>query len=151
SAEPPREAPLAAQIVHALLIASYLGSFVIRIVLQRRDVTLFEIVQTIASLAVGVGGAVAIAHANQIGVITLALPTLVAGSVLYLMTFTMVAPRRGFGSEFYYAGSTALALVIIGVSLWFTYPVRPIAIAIGALTGSLAAWRLGHPLLALQG
>lgn len=151
SALPPRDAPLAAQLVLAFLIVCYLGSFVIRIVLHEREVQAFEILQTAVSLAIGVGGAVAIAHASHIGVITLALPTLVAGSVLYMQTFALVAPRRGFGSEFYYVGTTALALVIIGVSLLFDYPARPIAIAIGGLIGSLAAWRLGHPLLALQG
>jgi hypothetical protein len=149
--EPPRDAPLAAQFVLAVLVACYLGSFVIRIVLRRRDVQVFEIVQTAAALAIGIGGAVAIANANHIGVVMIALPTFVAGSVLYLLTFAVVAPRRGFGSEFYYVGTTALALAIIGVSLLFPYPTRPIAIAIGALAGSLAASRFGHPLLALQG
>ena len=151
SAVPPREAPLPAQIVHGVLIALYLGSFVIRIVMHERNVRLFEIAQTTFALAIGLGGAVAIAHANHIGVITLSLPTLLAGSILYVQTFTTVAPRRGFGSEFYYIGATALTLTIAGVSLLFDYPTRPIAIAIGALAGSLAAWRLGHPLLALQG
>ena len=137
--------------MHAVLIAGYLGSFVVRIVLHEREVRLFELAQTTMALAIGLGGAVAISHANHIGVIGLALPTLFAGGILYVQTFTLVAPRRGFGSEFYYVGMTALALAIVGVSLLFDYPARPIAIAIGALAGSLAAWRLGHPLLALQG
>ena len=151
SAEPPRDAPLPAQIVHGILVACFLGSFVIRIVLQEREVRLFEIVQTALALVTGIGGAVAIARANHISVIALSLPTLIAGSILYVQTFTGVARRRGFGSEFYYIGTTALALTIVGVSLLFNYPARPMVIAIGALGGSLAAWRLGHPLLALQG
>jgi len=151
TAAPSREAPLPAQIVHGLLIGLYLGSIVIRIVMHERKVRLFEIAQTALALAIGLGGAIAVAHANHIGVITLSLPTLLAGTILYVQTFTTVAPRRGFGAEFYYVGTTALTLTIAGVSLLFDYPTRPIAIAIGALAGSLAAWRLGHPLLALQG
>ena len=112
---------------------------------------MFEILQTTAVLMLGLGGATMISHASGIGASGPALGALFAGGLLYVQTFTRIAPRRGFGPEFYYMGMTALALVLVGVSLLFPYPSRPIAIASGALVGSLVAWRLGHPLLALQG
>jgi hypothetical protein len=151
SADPPRDAPFPAQIVHGLLIAAYLGSFVIRVLLHDREVRVFEILQTAAVLLLGLGGATMISSANGIGASGPALGSLVAGSLLYVQAFTRIAPRRGFGAEFYYLGMTALALVLTGVSLLFPYPGRPIVIASGALLGSLIGWRLGHPLLALQG
>lgn len=151
SADPPRDAPFPAQIVHGLLILAYLGSFVIRVLLHDREVRIFEILQTTAVLLLGLGGATMISHANGIGASGPALGALFAGGLLYVQTFTRIAPRRGFGAEFYYLGMTALALVLVGASLALPYPVRPIAIATGALLGSLVAWRLGHPLLALQG
>ncbi len=151
SADPPRDAPFPAQLVHGLLIAAYLGSFLMRVLLHEGEVRVFEILQTAAVLILGLGGATMISHANGIGASGPALGALFAGGLLYVQTFTRIAPRRGFGPEFYYMGMTALALVLVGVSLFFPYPVRPIAIATGALIGSLVAWRLGHPLLALQG
>jgi hypothetical protein len=150
SAVPPREAPLAGQLVNALLIACYLGSFVARIVLQSREVRVFEVAQTAIALAVGLGGAVAIAHANHVSAILLAFPPLLVGGLLYVQTFTLVA-RRGAGPAFYWAGMTALALVLVGLTWLFGESTRPVVMAIGALAASLAAWRLGHPLLALQG
>jgi len=151
SATPARDAPFPAQIVHGLLIAAYLGSFVIRVLLHDREVRLFEILQTTAVLALGLGGATMISTANGISASGPALGSLCAGGLLYVQAFARIAPRRGLGAEFYYLGMTALALVIVGVSLLLPYPSRPIVIASGALLGSLVGWRLGHPLLALQG
>jgi hypothetical protein len=151
SAVPPRDALLAAQLVHGLLILLYLGSFVIRILLHEREVRMFEILQTTAVLLLGLGGSTLISQANGVSASGPALPCLLAGGVLYVQTFVRVAPRRGFGAEFYYAGMTALALGLVGVSLLFPYPGRPIVIALGALVGSLIAWRLAQPMLALQG
>lgn len=150
-AVPPREALLATQFVLALLILLYLGSFIIRVVLHEREVRLFEIVQTTAVLLLGLGGATLVAQSHAVSISGPALPCVLAGGVLYVQTFARVAPRRGFDTEFYYAGMTALALVLVGISLLFRYPVRPIMLAGVALTGSLMAWRLHQPMLALQG
>jgi hypothetical protein len=150
-ATPPREGPLAAQFLHGALIVAYVGSFVVRVLLREREVRPFEVLQTAAALALGLGGSVAIAHAQNSGVASIALPCLLAGIVLYTQTFFRVATRIGVGSEFYYFGMTALALTIVGLSLAFTYPARPIVIGLGALLASLLGWRMNRPILALQG
>jgi hypothetical protein len=151
SATPPRDALLAAALVHALLIILYLGSFVIRIVLREREVRMLEMFQTTAVLVLGLGGTTLVAHANGVSASGPALPCVLAGGLLYVQTFTRIAPRRGFGPEFYYLGMTSLALVLVGVGLLFPYPGRPIVTGVGALLGSLVAWRLSQPMLALQG
>lgn len=150
-ASPPREGPVAAQLLHAGLIAAYLGSFVVRVLLREREVRPFEVLQTAAALALGLTGAVAIAHAQGSGMASIALPCLLAGIVLYVQTFFRVATRIGVGSEFYYFGMTALALTLVGLSLAFAYPARPIVVAVYALLASLLGWRMGRPILALQG
>ena len=151
SATPARDDPATAVVAHALLILAYLGSFMIRVVFHERGVSLFEIVQTAAVLGFGLAGATMIAHARGMDPGMIAIPALIAGGLMYVQTFVRVAPRRGFGPDFYYLGMTALALSLVGVSLLFDYPVRPIATAIGALLATLIAWRAGHPMLALQG
>ena len=151
SVEPPREGPVAAQAAHALFLVVYLGSFLIRIVLHERGLRAFEVGQTAAALAIGLAGATAISHANGLGVSVIAFPCLVGAGIYYVQTFARVAPRRGFGPEFYYAGTTALALALVGLSLLFPYPARPTAVAVGALIATLVAWRFSHPMLALQG
>ena len=151
SVEPPREGPVAAQAAHALFLVVYLGSFLIRIVLHERSLRFFEGAQTAAVLVIGLAGATAISHANGLGVSVIAFPCLVGGGIFYVQTFARIAPRRGFGPEFYYAGTTALALTLVGLSLLFPYPARPTAVAVGALVASLIAWRFSHPMLALQG
>ncbi len=148
---PPRDGPLVAQAAHALLILAYVGSFVIRVLLHEREVRLFEVAQTAAALAIGLAGATVISHTQGLGVTAIAIPSMLAAGVLYVQTFARVAPRRGFGPEFYYVSMTALALALVGISLIFPYPARPIAVASGALLASLGAWRFGHPMLALQG
>ena len=123
----------------------------IRVLLHERKVRLFEVGQTAAALAIGLAGATVISHTQGLGVTAIAIPSMLAASVLYVQTFARVAPRRGFGPEFYYVSMTALALALVGISLIFPYPARPIAVASGALLASLGAWRFGHPMLALQG
>ena len=49
------------------LLAAYGGSVAARTLVRRRVVTLFEAVQTLAALAVGLGGAVAVAHTTGHG------------------------------------------------------------------------------------
>lgn len=151
SADPPREGPIAAEAAHALFMVVYLGSFLIRIVLHERNLRPFEVAQTAAVLVLGLAGATAISNANNLGVSVIAFPCLVGAGIFYVQTFVRIAPRRGFGPEFYYVGTTALALTLVGLSLLFPYPARPTAVAIGALIASLVAWRFSHPMLALQG
>ena len=151
SVDPPREGPIAAQAAHALFMVVYLGSFLIRIVLHERPLRLFEVAQTAAVLVIGLAGATAISHANHLGVSIIAFPCLVGAAIFYVQTFVRIAPRRGFGPEFYYVGTTALALTLVGLGLLFPYPARPTVVAIAALIASLVAWRFSQPMLALQG
>jgi len=51
--------------VGVALFATYLGSFALRTLWRRRDVTFFEVFQTLAALLVGFGGAIRIVRAHS--------------------------------------------------------------------------------------
>ena len=151
SAAPPRDAPLAAEAIQAALIVLYLGSTMVRVLMQDKAIRAFDVAQTVLVLLVGLGGAVAIAQTQQMGVAGIGIPCLLAGAVMYGQAFTTAAERHGLGREFYYFGMTALALVLVGIALVVPSPAKAVVIAAAALGASVIAWRLGHPMLALQG
>jgi len=61
------ERPDAVIAVQLLLLAAYLGSFASRTLVRGRAVIPFEVIQTMAVLAVGLGGAVMVAHRSGAG------------------------------------------------------------------------------------
>jgi len=151
SATPAREEPLLALALHALLIAAYLGSFLLRVVLHDRHVGAFEVTQTAVALTVGLVGAFTVASARGLSTVSIGIPALIAGTVLYIQTFGRVAARRGLGRTFYFTGMTALALTLAGISLLVPAPWQSVVIASGSLAVGLLAWWVRHPMLALQG
>lgn len=151
SATPPREDAYLAFAVQAVLIAAYLGSFVLRVVLHERTVGVFEVAQTAVALIVALGGASMVAGARGQSSMSIAIAAMTAGAVLYIQTFGRVAARRGHGRTFYYTGMTALALTLAGLVLLLQSPWDSVTLAVASLAVGLMAWRVGHPMLALQG
>lgn len=107
---------LAQGLAGALLVV-YLGSFALRTLWRQRDVTLFEVVQTAAALAIGFGGAVRIAHAHGHGGQWLGPAALVAAGACYLVAFAFVDRRVGRGRNFIFYTSLALVLAMTGSTL----------------------------------
>jgi hypothetical protein len=106
-------APVVEGIAVALLVL-YLGTIAIRTLVRRRDVNVFEILQTLASLVVGFGGAVAVARALGSGRTGLAAAALASGAASYAVAFAFVDRRLGRGLNFAFYTSLGLVFVLVG-------------------------------------
>jgi hypothetical protein len=95
----------------------YLGSFAVRTLARRRNVVLFDVVQGIAALAVGFGGAAfVVRHVKD------AQPTLGASAVLiaagcYGVAFVFVERREEQRNNFLFYATLALLLTLSGTAL----------------------------------
>jgi hypothetical protein len=108
------EGPFTVVAVQMLLLNVYIASIAIRTIVRARNVNVFEVLQTLAALAVGFGGAVYVAHRTGSGIVALAVVNLVAGSSCYAIAWLFVAKRQGLTRNFYYY--TTLAIVLLMVS-----------------------------------
>jgi hypothetical protein len=112
-----RDAPLVAMLLLLLLLVGYLGSIAIRTLARGRDVSRFEIVQTIAALFVTVGGAVFAAHATDAVGVATGVAALVVGAACYGVAVTVVDRREDSALNFYFYTSLALVLVLAGFTI----------------------------------
>jgi len=99
------------------LVLIYLGSFILRTLVRRRDVTQFELLQSAAVLLIGYGGAARIAIAADSGKFLLGSSAILAATISYLVSFFHVRRKMGQGKNFLYFTSLAVALVILGSPL----------------------------------
>ena len=99
------------------LLTGYLASIAIRTLIRGRDLNLFEVVQAVAALMVGFGGAVYVARATDFGAAALAAINLAFGIGCYAVAFAFVARRQGLRRNFYFYTSLALILVIVSTAL----------------------------------
>lgn len=95
----------------------YMGSFGLRNLSRRRDVTVFEIVQTVAALAIGFGGAAAVARHVQDAQPTLGASALIIGAGCYAVAFVFIERRQGRGRNFLFYATLALLLTLSGSAL----------------------------------
>jgi len=106
-----------AQLLAGGLLVVYLGSFALRTLWRRRDVTPFEVVQSAAALAIGFGGAVRIAQAVGSDRTALGVVTLIAAAACYLVAFAFVDRRLGRGRNFVFYTTLAFVLIVTGSRL----------------------------------
>ena len=96
----------------------YLGSFGLRTVIRRRDVTAFEIVQTIAALVIGLGGAAAVERRDPQALAMLGGSALAISAVCYALAFIFVERQQGQGRNFLLydpgAGLTSGGAALVG-------------------------------------
>jgi len=114
--DPVVAAPAAFGLALVFLLA-YLGSFAVRTLARSRNVGLFEVVQSIAVIAVGLGGAAGVERAMGFGAAALGGAALAAGGLCYAVAFVFVRERQGRGRNFLFYTSLALALVVTGCRL----------------------------------
>jgi hypothetical protein len=108
--------------VQLLLLTGYVASVAIRTLVRGREVLGFEVVQVIAALAVGFGGAVFVAGATGLGGGLLVAIGVATGVACYAVAFAFVARRQGLRHNFYFYTSLALILVIAGSALGLDHP-----------------------------
>jgi hypothetical protein len=96
------------------LLVFYLGIFTFRAIVQNKGVRTFYVVQSMAVLLIGYGGAVRLAQSGAGGAPLLGWLALAAASAYYAVAFTFVRQRHGRGRGFFYFASLALVFLILG-------------------------------------
>ncbi len=109
--DPPQLVLVAA--LQGVLVMGYVGSSFLRAVRGRNAVRLFDYLQTAAAVAIGWGGAVQLARANDSGIRILAVVALLVGVAAYAVAFTVVDRRHGRNRSFVFLSSLGLALVLL--------------------------------------
>lgn len=147
----PRERPEAVIGVLILMLAAYLVSFATRTLVRGRLVILFEVVQTVAALAVGLGGALAVARASGAGETALGAASIVIGVGCYAVAFAFVSRRQGLGANFYFYATLALVLTVVGCADLLAAPALAFTFALLAIVTTWLGHRLGRLALTLHG
>ena len=107
--------PPIAWMVQGALVVGYFASIAIRTLVRGRQVIVFEVVQTVLVLIVGVGGALAVSRCVGSGGLVLGGTLIVLGVATYLVSFPFL-PRESRGAlNFYFYSSLALIFVLIGL------------------------------------
>ncbi|WP_242343261.1 hypothetical protein, partial [Anaeromyxobacter terrae] len=132
------EGALAAFAVLTPLMALYLGTVATRTLLLRRDVLAFEIVQSAAAIAVGLGGAAFVASRSGAGASAIGAAVTVLGLAAYAVAFAFLERPLDRRRNFVFYTSAAALLVLAGTGLLLSGPALPIAwIALAVAAGAL--------------
>jgi hypothetical protein len=142
--------PLVVIAVQLLLLTGYLASIAIRTLIRGREVIPFEVVQTLAALAVGFGGAVYVASVTGAGERVLAVINLIAGIGCYGVAFAFIARRQGLRQNFYFYTSLAFVLVLVSTTLLLQPAAAATTFAGLGILAAWLAWRVGHIALNLH-
>ncbi len=92
----------------------YLSLFTYRSLVLGKGVRAFYILQSLAILAIGYGGAVKLALAMGHGAAALGIAALVAAAGYYTVAFTIVHQRHGRGRAFFWFASLGLVFIALG-------------------------------------
>jgi hypothetical protein len=114
------EGPGATMLVQALMLVAYQASFATRTLIMHRAVVPFEVVQTIGSVAVGLGGAAYVAARTPGGsasAIALGVAATVLGLAAYGVAFAFRGRRDQDRANFPFYAAVALLLVASGTTI----------------------------------
>jgi hypothetical protein len=145
------EPPLRVLAVQMLLLNGYLGSIVVRTIIRSRDVNSFEMLQTVAVLGAGFGGAVYVAQLTGSGVGILALINLGFGAGCYAVAFLFIAHRQELRRNFYFYTSLGLVLMLVSSGLLLDRGSLTLAAAGLACLATWAARAIDRVTLSLHG
>jgi hypothetical protein len=137
--------------VPLLLLVSYLASVAARTLVRGRVVIPFEIVQSVAALVIGLGGALAVARVTSFGEGELGGANALLGAGTYAVAFAFVERRQGLGLNFYFYATLALVLTLVGTSTLLATPAFVAVTAALAFLTTLLAFRERRLALALHG
>ena len=146
----PQETPGAALIVQATLLGAYLVSIAIRTLVRGRNVVPFEVVQTVAALAVGLGGALSVTRATGSGAPALGVASALFGAACYGVAFAFIERTQGRARNVYFYTSLAVVLVLVGVTTLLQGAAVTGVLAALAVIFSVAWSRIGRLFLLLH-
>jgi len=146
-----QESPGMALVVQMTLLVAYLASIAVRTLVRGRNVIPFEVVQTIAALIVGLGGAISVTRATGAGTMTLGIANILFGAACYGVAFAFIDRQQNRGRNVYFYTTLALVLVVVGSNLLL--PTTVLDLTFAALTVvACALWgRSGRLFLLLHG
>ncbi len=101
--------------LQAMLVLSFVGTFVVRALRGTAPVGVFEFAQTLAVWLIGWGGATRLAGVNGWPTEGLAFIALIGGAAAYAGAFGVVDRRQGRNAAFIYLSSLGLGLVLVGM------------------------------------
>ena len=146
----PQETPAAALAVQVTLIGAYLASIAIRTLVRGRNVIPFEVVQTVAALAVGLGGALSVTRATGSGAAALGVTSVIIGVACYGVAFAFIERQQNRGRNVYFYTSLAVVLVLVGVTALLPGPAVTGVLAALAVVCSAAWSRIGRLFLLIH-
>jgi hypothetical protein len=145
------EGPRVAFALQALLMAAYLGSIAVRTLLLGRDVVPFEIAQTAASLAVGLGGAIYVAVRTGMASAGFGAASIALGVAAYGVAFAFVEKQQKTRTNFYFYATVGILLVLVGSALALPAVARGVVWGLLALVAAAFARWKGRRSFAVHG
>lgn len=136
-------------LVAFLLPLAYVGSISVRTIVRQRDVNVFEVLQGLLSIAVGFGGAVALASGSTSGETALGVSALLLGAASYAVAFVFVERKSEAPRNFLFYTSLALLLLLAGGPLALSWILAWVFGAAGAVCAVLGA-KPGKRILAIH-
>jgi hypothetical protein len=133
------DSPSAALSVQVLLLAAYLGSFAARTLFRGRDIIPFEIVQSVAALLVGLGGAAFVSHWTGVGRIPLGIATFLLGVGCYAVAIAFVERRQRRRRNFHFYAAVALVFTMTGAGMVLSMTALALALAALAVVAAGAS------------
>jgi hypothetical protein len=113
-AQPPVDSASVAWASQLFLLLAYLGSIAVRTLVRGRQVIVFEVVQTVLVLIVGLGGMIAVGYTAEGGNLLLGGIILGLGAAAYAVSFQFLARHAPGALNFYFYSSLALIFVMVG-------------------------------------
>lgn len=114
TAQPPVDSVSVAWANQVFLVVAYLGSIAVRTLVRGRQVIVFEVVQTVLVLFVGLGGMIAVGYTAGGGNLLLGGTILGLGAAAYAVSFQFLARHAPGALNFYFYSSLALIFVMVG-------------------------------------
>jgi hypothetical protein len=99
------------------LVGAYLAGIAVRTLLRDRNVTVFEVAQTVLALAIGFGGAIFLTRSLETAPALMGAASLAAGVACYVLAFRFVGRHEGHARNVYFYATLALVLVLAGLAL----------------------------------
>jgi len=127
-AQPPVDSAVLAWASQGFLLMAYLGSIAVRTLVRGRQVIVFEFVQTVLVLAVGLGGMIAVGHAVDGSDLLLGGAIVVLGAAAYGVSFQFLARQAPGALNFYFYSSLALIFTMVGTWTALHGPARSMAL-----------------------
>ena len=133
------------------LVGSYIASFAVRTLIRGRDIVPFEIIQTAASLLLGLGGSVVVVRATHAAVEPLGVISLALGVGSYAVAYAFISRTHGKSVNFYFYTALALVFALAGLRLLLGDTWLALSFCALAVIVTLLGRRFNHAALLLHG